>query len=269
MVPPPPSQPAPGGGPAGAAEDAEPKPQKEPVRFEEADFRPLEDPLAGDPQFDDARLKTRRKLATLGKEFCVLSKAQGLQLDSRSSIHHPRVWNGNRVRRLWTYAMRPKAEKTRLRRILGADLAKDLDAAYRNAYLCIAIEPEALEVSLRIHGEAWYDAQNLLGRLKKEGLRPFLAELNRLPGYQLKLHDWKGEWPLGQLGSERLEEYLKYFKPGEHRLSIERRWPAPPGQRAALCGPDVPATLLAECLRLTPLYRFAAWSEESSFLFSG
>ena len=267
MAPPRPSQPPPGS--EGQGLDPEPKPLGEEVRFEEADFLPLRDPLSGDPQYDEARLRTRRKLASLGKEVAAAAKLLGLTLDHRSSIHHPRVWNGNRVRRLWSYCIRPKAEKTRLKRVLGADLAKDLDAAYRNAYLCIAIEAEALEVSLRIHGEAWFDAQNLLGRVKREGPRGLLEQLNGLKGFTLKLHDWKGEWPLGQLGSERLEEYLRYFKPGEHRLAVERRWPAPPGQRQALLEPDVPRLLVGECLRLVPLYRFAAWSEESPFLFSG
>ena len=79
------------------------------------------------------------------------------------------------MRRIWAYLTRTKAEKTRLRRVLGPDLAKDLDAAYRNAYLCLAIEAEALEVSLRIHPEGWYDGQNLLHRTKAEGVRPLLS----------------------------------------------------------------------------------------------
>ena len=69
---------------------------------------------------------------------------------------------------MWTYACRGKAEKKRLRGTLGADLAKDLDAAYRNAYFCAAVESDALEVSLRIHADAWYDAQNLAKRLKNQ-----------------------------------------------------------------------------------------------------
>ena len=246
----------------------EPRALTEAIRFEEGDFRALTDPLSKDPQYDDARLRTRRKLAALGKQVVARAKAEGVPLDSRTSIHHPRVFNGMVVRRLWTYVIRAKSEKTRLRKVLGRDLAKDLDAAYRNAYLCIAIEAEALEVSLRIHSDAWFDGQNLVNRLKREGPDGLLAELNRLEGFRLRMHDWKGEWRLGDLERDRLEEFLSYYTPGEHRFAVERRWPAPEGAREGLFGEGVAEELVGEALRLLPVYRFVAWSESSDHLFT-
>ncbi|QDU66285.1 hypothetical protein [Engelhardtia mirabilis] len=250
------------------APDAEPRAQTGEVRFAEGDFHALSDPLDRDRQFDDARLATRRKLLALGKRFVKARAEEGPKLDCRTSIHHPRAFNGMRVRRLWTYLMRPKAEKTRLRRTIGADLAKDLDAAYRNAYLCLAIESDALEVSFRIHADAWFDGQNLLRRVKAEGLDSWLAQLNRLDGFQLRMHDWKGEWRCGQLEPEKLKEYLSYYTPGEHSLAVERRFPAPAGARDHAFSADAPELLLAELERLVPLYRFATWSQESDFLFA-
>src|SRR5678815_639713 len=158
------------------------------------------------------------------------------------------------VKRIWAYAARAKAEKKRLKSVLGADLAKDLDAAYRNAYLCAAVENDALEVSLRIHADAWFDGANLTNRVKKEGFEGWKRELNALDGYRLRLADWKGEWPCGALGREKLEEFLKYYKPAEHALVVERRWPAPPGARSALFAPHVPREVVTEMLRLVPLY---------------
>ncbi|MBL8863909.1 MAG: hypothetical protein JNK02_18110 [Planctomycetes bacterium] len=236
--------------------------------FEEADFHALAPGLNRDRQYDDRRLATRRKLLSLGKVFAARAEAAGLQLEVRSSLHTPSSFNHNQVKRLWCYASRGKAEKRRLKGVLGADLAKDLDAAYRNAYLCCAIEHDALEVSLRIHADAWFDGQNLASRVKREGTDGWKARLNELDGFRLRLHDWKGEWRCGSLIPEQLEEFLKYYKPAEHLLTVERRWPAPPGARAALFAPEVPGLLVEELLRLVPLYRFSAWSAESDHLFT-
>lgn len=250
--------------------EAEPRPLREIVPFEEGDFHVLSEGLAKDPQYNDRRLATRRKLGALGKEAVrrAAEGEDGVELLSRTSLHHPTTFNGMRVRRLWTYVCRGKKAKTKLRRILGAELAKDLDAAYRNAYLCLAIESDALEVALRIHKDAWYDGQNLVNRVEREGLDGWIERLNATPGYRLRLDDWKGEWRCGELDRDRVTEFLKYYKPGDHSLTVERRWPAPAGARGGVLGEGVPEALLDEVAALIPLFRYSAWSEESDFLLS-
>jgi hypothetical protein len=238
------------------------------VVLEEGDFHGLSAGLAHDPQYNDRRLLARRKLLTLGKRAVLEIGKAGVALECRTSLHNPTTFNQMRVRRLWAYLVRAKADKRRLREVLGPELGKDLDAAYRNAYLCLALEADCVEVSLRIHADAWFDAQNLKNRLAREGLAAWRALLNRYPGYFLRLHDWKGEWRCGSLSSEALEDYHKSFVPGQHALAVERRFPAPPGARGAALDPQTPALLLRELVGLLPLYRFAAWSAESDFLFS-
>jgi hypothetical protein len=248
--------------------DPEPQAKAELVPFVEGDFHVLSPALARDPQFNDRRLELRRKLLALAKVFAARSEAQdGPALDVRTSLHAPHAFNHMQVRRIWAYAVRDKKEKTRLRQTIGAELAKDLDAAYRNAYLCVAVEADALEVSLRIHADAWYDGQNTLHRVRAEGIDPWRALLNALAGYRLRLADWKGEWPCGTLSREKLEEFLGFYKPGEHALSVEMRIPAPPGMRGQALLEGTPEALVGELLRLVPLYRWMAWSKESDYLF--
>ena len=253
--------------------DREPRAPSAPLPFEDWDFESLAPSRAGDAEFNAPRLAARRKLAALAKALIERSKGTGPALMARTSIHNPHSFNGRRVTRLWAYLTRDKPSKSKLRKVVGRDLAKDLDSAYRNAYLCFALEHEALEVSLRIHADAWFDGQNLVKRVAAEGVDAWLALLNELEGFHLKLDDWKGEWPCGQLTPERLEEFLRFYTPGEHRLTVERRWPVPSGpqareQRAPSLGADVPELLVEQALRLLPLYRFSAWSDESDFLFS-
>jgi len=250
-------------------QDTEPSQLGGDLAFEETDFDALAGGRAKDPEWTGARLEARRRLLTLAKAFAKRSKALGTPLDVRTSLHHPHAFNGMAVRRLWAYITRTKAEKTGLRKVLGRDLAKDLNSAYRNAYLCLAIEPDRLEVSLRIHVDAWYDGQHLINRVKAEGLASWLEILNQLDGFQLRLHDWRGEWPLGSLTPEQLEEFLRHYTPGEHQLVVDRRWPVPPvGGRAPVLGEDVPGVLLAELERLLPLYRYTVWTPGSEHLFS-
>jgi hypothetical protein len=237
--------------------------------FTEGDLHALSPACARDPQYDDRRLVLRRKLLELGKAFTARAAELGVELEARGSLHNPHAFNRGVVDRMWTYACRGKAEKKRLRATLGADLARDLDAAYRNAYACAAVESDALEVSLRIHADAWYDAQNLAKRLKAEGTEAWRGILNELEGFHLRLADWKGEWRCGALTREKIDEFLKFWKPGEHALAVEQRLPAPPGARGAAIDPATPERMVGEMLRLVPLYRYSAWSKESDFLFGG
>ncbi|MFT5462516.1 MAG: hypothetical protein ACI8QS_001397 [Planctomycetota bacterium] len=255
--------------PSKSAAQPEPRPLAGEILFEEGDFHALSPGLDRDGQYNDRRLVARRKLLALGKGSVKEAKALGLGLECRTSLHNPNSFNGMKVSRLWAYLTRPKAEKARLKRTIGAELAKDLNQAYKNAYLCLAIEAEAFEVSLRIHPEGWYDGQNMVNRLKREGLEPWRDLLNALPGFQLRMHDWKGEWRCGDLGVQKLEEFLGYYIPGEHRLSVERRWPAPRGARGHCFEAGAVHELQNALLSLLPLYRFSAWSEESDFLFGG
>lgn len=238
--------------------------------FEEGDFHALHEGVNADPQYNDRRLVARRRIGDLAKHAVAALKADGLALEDRTSLHNPHAFNGMRVRRIWAYLVRPKKEKARLKKTLGADLAKDLDQAYKNAYLCLAIEHEALEASLRIHVDAWYDGQNLKRRYESEGgAAELLGLLNALPGARLQLDNWKGEWICGQLSPEKLAEFFKYYTPGEHSLSVLFRWPAPAGSRGLGIAPETPGDLLRALELLAPVYRYAAWSEESDFLFGG
>lgn len=249
--------------------DVEPRPLAALEPFEPWDLEALGPAHARSADANDRRLAARRRLATLGKQLVARGADAGLELVARTSLHHPSGFNAGQVRRLWVYVCRGKKAKSALRQTLGRELAADLDAAYRNAYLCFALEHATVEVSLRVHPDAWFDGQNLVKRVGKEGLAPWRALLNDLEGFQLRLHDWKGEWPCGALSTERLEEFLRFYTPGEHALAVERRFDVPtdPGGRRDGLARLEPATLLDEAARLLPLYRFLAWSPESDFLF--
>ncbi|MEZ5973732.1 MAG: hypothetical protein R3F17_05935 [Planctomycetota bacterium] len=248
--------------------EPEPRPLTGDLAFEPWDFESLGPGHNKSPEANEYRLKARRKLLSWTKAWAAELPEPGL--DVRTSIHNPHAFNGMRVDRLWSYAARTKKEKTALRKVLGRDLAKDLDAAYRNVYLCLAIEHQALEVSLRIHPDGWYDGQNMHKRVAAEGLDGLLTLLRSLDGFTLRLHDWKGRWPLATLKREELESVLKYYQVGELGFVVEQRWPVPTDltARAQVLAGDVLPTLHQEWARLWPLYQYIAWSPANDFLFS-
>lgn len=235
--------------------------------FEPWDFEALRPPRSRSAEYNEKRLAARRRLEAIAK---ALTKASpdAAKLEVRTSIHNPfPPVNGGSVERLWAYLTRPKAHKTKLKRELGAELGKDLDQAYRNGYLCVALEADALEVSLRVHPDAWFDGRNLTRRIEAEGLRPLLSLLNGLAGFRLQLSDWKGEWICGELEIEHLEEFFRYYTAGEHLLAVQQRMPVPESMREALLTPELPAQLVDELVRLVSLRHFVCWSPENDFLF--
>ena len=235
--------------------------------FEAWDFEALRPPRSRSSEYNEKRLAARRRLETIAKAVTKASK-DAAKLEVRTSIHNPfPPVNGGSVERLWAYLSRPKAHKTKLKRQLGADLGKDLDQAYRNGYLCVALEADVLEVSFRIHPDAWFDGRNLTRRIEAEGLKPLLSLLNELEGFRLQLSDWKGEWICGQLEIEQLEEFFRFYEPGEHLLAVQQRMPVPESMRDTILTPDLPSHLVGELARLTALRHFVCWAPENDLLF--
>src|SRR5262245_22398873 len=115
--------------------DREPAAKAELAPFVEGDFHALSPGLSRDAQYNDRRLELRRKLLSFAKVCAERASREGVVIEPRTSLHHPTTFNHMQVRRMWAYLCRGKQEKKRLRSELGPELGKDLDAAYRNAYL--------------------------------------------------------------------------------------------------------------------------------------
>ncbi len=162
--------------------------------FEAWDFEALRPPRSRSADYNEQRLAARRRLEAIAKHTAAQVKGD-VKLDVRTSIHNPFPQvNGGRVERLWAYLTRDKASKTRLRKTLGADLAKDLDQAYKNGYLCVALEADAIEVSFRIHQDGWYDGRNLVKRVAADGFQPLLQILNEQKKWPLKFQGGQMIW---------------------------------------------------------------------------
>lgn len=231
----------------------------------EADFRVFERHKWSDSDYNPERLALKRKLAVIGETLRAHLKRAGEDLTLRTSIHNPYVFNGHKVDSMWLYLSPSDRAKRPLRDLLGVEFSADTDASYVHANLVLAVESDAVRLGLRVHQRAWWDTQNVKARCRERaGAEQFAALLNAVEGdYALTLHDWKREYPCGQLRWDDLLAYFRYFEPGSHRIHVSR---AIAKGDPVLADPEWYARVASEFVSLLPVYRFILWAPENNFL---
>jgi len=228
------------------------------------DFRLFEPQNRSDEGLNERRLGVRRKLQSIGEAAHEALRADGLALERRESLHHPFAMNHFRVVAQWTALFRDAKARRELARRIGPELGKGLDPAHANASLAVSVDDEGVELGFRVGVEAWYDGQNLAKRCATDAARRELAALLRsIPGFALRIHDWAKTYPTEKASREDLEELVRYYQPGQHRLSCFRSI-AKGDPRAT--SPELRDEAVAALRSLAPLYRFAVWSPENDLL---
>jgi hypothetical protein len=233
--------------------------------FESRDFAVFEEAYQKNADYDAHRLRVRRRLGAIAEAARVRLGEHGLPLERRDSLHRPFSFNRGRVVAQWVYLIRDAKVRRAFRAVAGAEVGADLDPAFQNAHLCVAVDEGGVKVALRVHKEAWVDAQNWKNRLSDAAGRDgFRLLLNVVPeGFGLRIHDWKKVYPCGRVGRDDVEEFVRYFVPGEHGARVFRTIPRSDPKATAA---DLPARLADDLVALAPLYQFVAWSPENDRL---
>jgi hypothetical protein len=233
--------------------------------FEARDFAVFEEAYQKNPDYDAHRLRVRRRLAAIAEEARGKLGEHGLRLERRDSLHRPFSFNRGRVVAQWVYLLREGKDRKAFRSIVGPEVGADLDPAFQNAHLVLAVDEAGVEAGLRVHKEAWVDAQNWKNAIgDAPGREGFRQLLNALPeGFGLRIHDWKKVYDCPKVNRDDVEEFAKYFTPGEHGARVFRSVArSDPGAIAA----ELPSRLAEALVALAPLYRFLAWSPENDRL---
>ncbi len=237
--------------------------------FDASDFAAYSKQHQRDREANAWRLRVRRKLGDLGKAAKTrLKKETGLGLSCRTNLNHPYKYNFGRVQAQWTYLSRSPKDKKALIERVGPAIGEDVDTHYIQTTFVLSVDREGFEIALRIHPQAWWDSQNLKNKVQADikELDDWTETLNAIgEGFGLFLHDWKKEYPCGDLYPDQIENYFSYFEPGNHSLSIRRRIPA---KLAASMGPELGHLALQGLVRLAPAYQFLTWTEENNWLFN-
>ncbi len=215
--------------------------------------------------YNEPRLKVRRKLAAVAKRLEQRFKADGVPLSHKTSLHNPCKYNGKSVRSIKAYFARDKKARAALKKIFGPVLGKDLDPHYHNTQLWIKAQVDGIEFSMSIHPSSWWDGETFKQVCGTRNGRADLCELLRpLPDYHLQLHDWKKLYPCQTIQPDELAEITGNYKSAEHWLHCYRLMPA---EAVVAQGADFVETACEDLARLVPAYFFITWSAERNFIF--
>jgi hypothetical protein len=225
-----------------------------------ADFDLFQSRFQADPEWNGRRLDLRRRLQELGdqvKEAC--AKRCGLDLERRESLHHPHASNGNRVARQRTMLFRGKRERKALQKFLGPELAKDLDSAHKSVHLQAGIEEKQVFWGVRWEKDAWFDLNVLVKRAEEgEGRSALLAAAHAGAGFTFEV-DGGGGRPLEKMGERDWRDLAGFLQPGKHAVEVVLRQPR---AEVVAAGAGWGERVVADLLRITPLFRLGCWTAE-------
>ena len=81
----------------------------------------------------------------------------------------------------------------------------------------------------------------------------------------MRIHDWQKLYPCEQMTPGMLQTFAQWLKPGEHRFTLARSWPASSPELAA---PGWPQVAVAELAKLVPVWRALAWAPDHDLVFA-
>ena len=225
--------------------------------FTAADFELYQARFQGDPEWNGRRLEIRHRLQAIGDQAKAAFASEAIPLDRRESLHHPHHTNRKRVLRQRTMLFRDKRSRQALQRFLGKELGKDLDSAMNNVHFQLGLDLAGAYWGMRIDAGAWYDLNVLLKRAEEqEGQEALRTAVSATPGFQLEV-DGGGARPLAPMSCRDWRDLAGLLRPGESSLEVVKRTPA---AAVAAAGEDFGGAVVADLLRLAPLFRLACWS---------
>ncbi len=226
-----------------------------------ADFDLFQTRFQTDPEWNGCRLDLRRRLQALGESAqTALARAHGLDLERRESLHHPHASNGNRVARQRTMLFRGKQERKALQSFLGPELAKDLDSSHRSVHLQVGIEERQAFWGVRWEKDAWFDLNVLVKRAEEgEGRAALLAAARAGAGFAFEV-DGGGPRPLEKMVERDWSDLAGFLQPGRNAVEVVARQPR---EAVLAAGSGWQGAVIADLLRLAPLFRLGCWTADS------
>jgi hypothetical protein len=217
--------------------------------------------------FTRERLDVKQQLLALARALEPTFEKLGLRVQRYASDEYPSLRNGKCVDAQWVFFWRTEEERLVLER--EVDLEKTLAATLadptpmtRHAFLCLRLDHDGLELSFRLHRDAWVDRLNLANKLEEAEWRSELvALLHQLPqGVDLTLGDEANLDPRGTTAEQLAEIVARHGeldpKEGFLRLGVTLQ-----RDEVNSVGAGLPDALEPQLGALAEVYRFVAWSE--------
>lgn len=237
--------------------------------FSSADFDAFLESKWSSNRFNMERMKVTAKLAALAKEIGPALEASGLKLESETSQANPTIFNGNCVDAGWLYFQRRIQDRKMLAALLDkhntmAKNVADPCPHHQHIILFARVDREGVECGLRIHHNAWLDAQNLFDKLKDTWQHELFLGLVAGLSAELTLDFGTFRSNGGaKISDDELKRAGQAFGDPTESLVVAQRF-----ERSAseLSAPDFSQQLRDRLVALAPLYQFIAWSKENDYV---
>lgn len=237
--------------------------------FSASEFDAYAPPRASSNTFNRPRLEAREKAMALGRVMQADANALGLALELRASDEHPSLWNKRSVTAQWVFLWRDADARRSLDALLPDDRSlkatlSDPTPFFRHAFLALHVDAEGIEVSLRIHGDAWVDARTLRARCASpEGRAELVSAIRALPEDFVLGVTGAARVPVREVTDATLDEALAAWSLPTQWWSVG--WPL---SRAVVLdqGTSLEEPILAAFRALVPIYRLVAWSRDNDLI---
>jgi len=234
--------------------------------FVEADFEAYQPARAGSNAYTLPRLKAQERCVSAARGLAEVARASGVGLELRASDAAPSLWNKHRVTAQWVFLWRDAAARQALQSLLqqGRSLGETLTDPtpfYRHAFLALYLDTEAVEVTVRVHGDAWADVRNLRALVTQEGpATALLASLAAL-GSDVTVGVTGGpSWPATGLDLASLRASVEALSAPDAWWHVTARIPR--AESLAL-GAAPAARLSDDFAQLLPVFLAVAWRPDN------
>lgn len=235
--------------------------------FGPGDFQAYEEHKWASNRFNLERMRAREKLEALASAAAPLVAELGLE---RESTHdHPTIFNGKRVDAQWVFFARPQADRRRLGVLIDKAhplhrVVEDPAPHHLHAILSLRLFREGLEISVRVHRNAWVDLRNLAARCADAAARQELAALlAALDRGDVSIGD--AEKPAPEVDATTIEAAAASLagEPTRDWVRVSVRM----GVDEAGGPPEQVAQAVSDVVgQLVPIYQFVAWTEQNDHL---
>jgi hypothetical protein len=237
--------------------------------FTEADFDAYLAARASSNTFNRPRIEARLKAVSLARQLQERAAAAGLALETHASDAAPSLWNKRHVTAQWAFLWRDHEARRRLEEVLdkGRTLSATLSDPtpyFRHAFIALFLDAERVDVSLKVHGDAWVDVRNLRARCNDDAACAVLVEaLHALPeGYVMGV---TGGATIAARATDAvlLRDTLASLHESAQWWFVGRELPrADAVSMGAALGLWIEETFTA----LMPVYRLVAWSHDNDLV---
>lgn len=240
--------------------------------FSEADFEAFQPARAGSNAYTLPRLKAQERCVAAARGLAEVARASGLGVELRASDAAPSLWNKHRVTAQWVFLWRDAAARQALEALLrqGRSLGETLTDPtpfYRHAFLALYLDVEAVEVTVRVHGDAWADVRNLRALVAQDGAAQALCDILASLGPSAVLGVTGGpSWAAARVDPAALRASVDALTAPDAWWHVTARIPR---AEALALGADLGARLTFEFGQLLPVFRAVAWRPDNDHVSLG